>query len=1728
MACTACGSILNGIYKHAPMTREQVDDSRNRDREIVVITDADLFGSGSKAPSNLKKLLALLHTDNVAEPMRFTPAFEMTSDANDSDRRHLVTWEMMYAMRNNFGGLRYLKDGGIDVDGDEVNVTETVGSLRSFNGSEDGVIGGDNTGCITEVGKEGKFSVSLGQNSRVTGDFSTIAGGGGEGLDNGNKIDDGIASFIGAGSANTIAGASGKYSFIGAGSKNTIDSNYGGFIGAGSQNRIDGGSTYGAIVSARESYINNSIDGFIGAGYNIYITSATQSVIVGGGQNSITSASYAFIGGGRDNKIVGDNADYNAILAGYENKIESPNLINSSSILAGNNNTIENEVVGKGVTGSAIVGFSNKIGSTSAFISGSSNAISSFAPNTSILGGWYNKINGTESGSAGCGIIGGGSYNILSAAIGAFIGSGDKNKIDNGIASFIGAGSSNVVKGDQSFIGSGSSNVVEGDQSFIGSGESNTISGSAKRGVIIGGYLNEVTASTSTIVSGTNNKIISTIELFAIIGGGAGNEITSCNPYSSGILCGYGNKIKGVYGAQCCIVSGSGNYIQNGGYSIISGGNENKIEHPDSNVMYSFIGGGNLNKVTGSNSSIVGGNKNEITGSSLVYEAGASAAKYAVIAGGSANRIHKQSNSAGILCGEANVIGGGSGIYPASSDRSVIIGGSANTLDSSTDCIIVVGHKNILVNSSDCAIISGYVNEIHNASDSIICGGGGVGTANRIKPDGVGNIGGSFMGTPGTSIIHSSRSFIGTGSSIYIRLDGSFVGSGDNNYIEGNQSLHAGFSAILIGKNNMIESASYSGIVAGTGNSISYRYDRNSLVYDGAATDTNRVNIFIGGGQHNHAFAKDSGIVAGEGNHILSSCGDGTLRGRSFIGAGLDNEINATENSGIVSGQANKILEEATHSFIGSGYGNEISNGGVYSAIVGGYQNYIADAVDYMSNGYPAKKCGSFIGGGEMNRIESTQYCNSIVGGGRNKISGYTYLSVISGGDYNTISSSSVNSFIGAGHYVNIVTCNSASASGVCAAYITDSSFSTVSGTAMTVVDADYGNITGSRNFLIASRQSVISGVRNGISGSSESGILSGRYNMLGYMFYDGESKSMAVPDFGKPIDTRVLPSFNLNINRQLETETNAWKSYGGSSTIVGGAYNILASAFRSVISGGEKNLIDYAMNSCTIGGGYNNRIINFSTQNDTLYLMDDGSRDVAAVISGGKDNTIYYGDAYYNRPYTDIGNAITGGIGNTIGKEFYPCGQNQHNNEAGGVRASTIVGGENNMIAITNQSLYVASTLQYITIVGGKNNTITDFSKYSSIVGGVDNTLKSNGSMIGCVNTTSSASSGSILIGLGTISRSLYPFGPSISVESGTHKNESLNSAVFIENLRVYGLTNLYGLNVYGGGTDSNGRFKSYTPIFMGGKPIQGGYTYSSGESPTPDEINTAVIETNGIIRCSQLYVNRSTEATGTSTAGYIDCYKLRGRIVEGDDGQKATVQNFKYIFSKGYVHATTTIASSGSVLGKTITSIKDDFNYYSTPYYEVTYNGVMYNSNTSGNISSHNDMLAMGHVISAGNFIGDGVYVEESVYANNVLLTSDRRSKYDIAPLGYGLEFINSLSPVSYKYTVGGTEKNEEIVTEDVIDDNGEVTTKISRIKKATERKGIRTHFGLIAQDVKSVVDQYGVDFAGHSMDNKDDPESKQRLAYTEFIAPLIKSVQELSKQVTDLKAEINELKK
>ena len=120
-----------------------------------------------------------------------------------------------------------------------------------------------------------------------------------------------------------------------------------------------------------------------------------------------------------------------------------------------------------------------------------------------------------------------------------------------------------------------------------------------------------------------------------------------------------------------------------------------------------------------------------------------------------------------------------------------------------------------------------------------------------------------------------------------------------------------------------------------------------------------------------------------------------------------------------------------------------------------------------------------------------------------------------------------------------------------------------------------------------------------------------------------------------------------------------------------------------------------------------------------------------------------------------------------------------------------------------------------------------------------------------------------------------------------------------------------------------------------------------------------------------------------------------------------------------------------------------------------------------------------------------------------------SDLRDKADVKDTALGLDFINALRPVDFKW--------DYRESYDVLDDE---TGELTKLPKDGSKKRSRYHHGIIAQELEEVLSNLDIDFGGfqdHSLNGGDDVKS---VGYEELIAPMIKAIQELTQQVNELR--------
>jgi len=190
------------------------------------------------------------------------------------------------------------------------------------------------------------------------------------------------------------------------------------------------------------------------------------------------------------------------------------------------------------------------------------------------------------------------------------------------------------------------------------------------------------------------------------------------------------------------------------------------------------------------------------------------------------------------------------------------------------------------------------------------------------------------------------------------------------------------------------------------------------------------------------------------------------------------------------------------------------------------------------------------------------------------------------------------------------------------------------------------------------------------------------------------------------------------------------------------------------------------------------------------------------------------------------------------------------------------------------------------------------------------------------------------------------------------------------------------------------------------------------------------------------------------------------------------------------------------------------------------------------AANLTSYTNCTGVGHDtrVSGDNQVQIGDSATTTYAYGAVQDRSDMRDKADIADTVLGLDFINAVRPVDFRWDYRDDYFDEVTTTENqlmveavdaVLDDEGEVieparpavyedveVSSLVAVTKDGSRKRNRKHHGVIAQEIQQLIADTGVDFAGFKDAGYDgNGEDVLSIGYTEFVAPLIKAVQELS---------------
>ncbi len=135
-----------------------------------------------------------------------------------------------------------------------------------------------------------------------------------------------------------------------------------------------------------------------------------------------------------------------------------------------------------------------------------------------------------------------------------------------------------------------------------------------------------------------------------------------------------------------------------------------------------------------------------------------------------------------------------------------------------------------------------------------------------------------------------------------------------------------------------------------------------------------------------------------------------------------------------------------------------------------------------------------------------------------------------------------------------------------------------------------------------------------------------------------------------------------------------------------------------------------------------------------------------------------------------------------------------------------------------------------------------------------------------------------------------------------------------------------------------------------------------------------------------------------------------------------------------------------------------------------------------------------------------------------------SDGRYKKNIKENIEGLAFINSLRPISYSVDVQGL--NAYNIKGRKEPGNLAIDERAQAVLRESEEKASKVIYnGFIAQEVEQAAKKLNYAFSG--VDKPESEEGLYSLRYSDFVVPLVKAVQELSKTNDELKSEIRNLK-
>jgi hypothetical protein len=464
--------------------------------------------------------------------------------------------------------------------------------------------------------------------------------------------------------------------------------------------------------------------------------------------------------------------------------------------------------------------------------------------------------------------------------------------------------------------------------------------------------------------------------------------------------------------------------------------------------------------------------------------------------------------------------------------------------------------------------------------------------------------------------------------------------------------------------------------------------------------------------------------------------------------------------------------------------------------------------------------------------------------------------------------------------------------------------------------------------------------------------------------------------------------------------------------------------------------------------------------------------------------------------------------------------------NLSGNIALSKLDSNFNTPITIGNTSVQLGGTittlnnmtLSNVTISGGTNNVtetlanVTTLNATSAFIttGNISTANVGNLTLLNALTVPNGGTgmvtlpANSVLLGNGT--------SPVISVAPGTAGNVLTSiGGVWTSNAAVGGGG---GGNVTGSGAYVLAVSPTITtPIVSGNMTVNGlrlGKGISSGVNNTVFGLSAGNAQTTGV----------ANTLVGMN-AGYLLTSGTQNTFFGRSAGAGVTTQNNNTCI--GYNTAI------GSAIGANNTAI-GHYALFDTTSTTATFNTAV-GSNALSTLGTYTNCSGLGNdaEVTGDNQIQLGDSATTTYVYGTVQNRSDIRDKADVRDTQLGLAFINALRPVDYKLDMRDDYKPPQPeIPEYPTDPEYKIALSewreacnLSNLTHNGSKKRSRYHHGLIAQEVKAVLDAQGIDFGGYQDHKVNGGQDVLSIGYDELIAPLIKSIQELTARIAQLEA-------